>query len=363
MIENGKISLLQFGIAVYMFALGSTALLAPSIIVSIAKQDGWISVIFCMLVIVAFVSLWSRLSKRYPGQSMIQYGERILGTWPGKLVGLIYIWYFLYLSSLVLRNLGDFITTSVLSQTPIQFVHIMFMIPVLYGAYLGLEVIARTGEVLFPWILVIFSVTILLLLKNIDPGQVLPILPDGLLMPLKGVYPLLGFPISELVVFLLVIPFVKGQNKIKKYFNLYFLLAAATGACIVFISISVLGVDVTARSTFSVFDMAKEINVGNFFERVEVLVGGIWMMTIFVKLSICFYAANLATAQLFNLRSYRVTLLPFGMFVLALSILGYKNTAESAWFITTAYPIYSLFHGLVIPALLLMIGKLRRLKG
>src|SRR5213080_2486759 len=128
MIENGKITPLQFGILVFMFALGSAAILLPSIIVSIAKQDAWISVLLSIIVDISFILLWDHLSKKCPNQSIIQYSEQILGKWLGKMVGFVYVWYFLFLSSLVLHNVGAFITTNILVQTPMQFVHIIFML-------------------------------------------------------------------------------------------------------------------------------------------------------------------------------------------------------------------------------------------
>jgi spore germination protein KB len=361
LIENGKISPLQFGIVVLIYSLGSSALLLPSIVVSIAKQDAWISVLACILIVIPLVSMWTRLARKYPALTIIQYSERIVGKWFGKMIGVMYVWFCLYLSALVLRNLGDFITTNILAQTPIEVVHILFMIPIVYGVYLGLEVISRTSEILFPWIIVIFGIASILLLANIDLRRVPPVLADGLIVPVKAIYPILGFPISELVVLLFVLPFVEKQAKVKKYFMIFVSIAIIIGTIIVIMSISVLGVDMVARSTFAVFDLAKEINVGNFFEREEVLIGGIWIMTIFVKLSVCFYAANLGAAQLFHLKSYRVTILPLAMAVVALSMIVYHNTAESFWFIKGAYPIYSLIFGLVIPACLLGVTNLRKL--
>jgi spore germination protein KB len=360
MIENGKISPLQFGMLVFMFTLGSAALLTPSILTSIVKQDAWISYLLSIIVDISLIFLWDALFKRYPNETMIQFSEHILGKWLGKMIGITYIGFFLYVSALVLRNIGDFISTNILVQTPIQFVHIIFMLTVVYGTYLGLEVITRSSEILLPWVIVIFLITALMLLKKIDLSELMPILPDGWLTPVKGVYPRLGFPISELVVFLMIFPFVNRPNQIKKYFNLSMVFVALFGALIMVMTISVLGVDITARSTFAVFDLAKEIRVGDFFERVEVLVGGIWIMTIFIKLTICFYAANLATGQLFHLKSYRVTILPYGLLVCALSMLVYHNSAEAFAFITGPYPIYSMIYGVFIPACLLVIAKLRK---
>lgn len=267
MMDNGKISPLQLGVAVFMFTLGSTALVMPSIIVSIAKQDSWISILLCITVIIWFVLLWNRLSMRYPNESIVQYSERILGKWLGKMVGVMYVSFFLYLSALVLRNVGDFVTTNVLPQTPTHVVHIIFMLSIMYGAYLGLEVITRSSEVLFPWVIIIFFMTTLMLLKNIDLSKLLPILPDGWLIPVKGIYPFFwDFQLVSWLFFLIIFfPFVIQQRKIKRYFTLFAIFATIFGTLIVVISIAVLGVDIAARSIFTVFDVAKEIRVGNFF--------------------------------------------------------------------------------------------------
>ncbi len=109
------------------------------------------------------------------------------------------------------------------------------------------------------------------------------------------------------------------------------------------------------------FDLAKEIQIGSFFNRVEVLVGGIWVITIFVKLSLCFYAANLTTAYVFNMKTYRVTIIPYGILVVALSMIVNRNPAEAFWFITGAYPIYAMFHGFVIPGFLIIVAKIRKI--
>lgn len=361
MIENGKISLLHFAILVFMFTLGSAVLLLPSIVVSIAKEAAWISVLLSTIAGILFVAFWARLYKRYPRESIIQYSDRILGKWLGKVVGILYILYLLYLSALVLRDLGDFVTTNVLIETPIEFVNIIFMIPVIYGAYKGLEVIARSSEVLLPWIILLFSITVFLLFKDIDLSKLLPIFPDGWQTPVKGMYPLLGFPISELVIFLIIIPFIKQQDQIQKYFSVSLITVGLFLTLLVLVCVSVLGVSITARSPFPVFELAKEIKIGKFFERVEVLVGGIWVMTIFVKLSFCFYAANLATAQLLHLKSFRITILPYGLLVTALSLIVYRNTAEVSLFIVGAYPLYNLFYSICIPAILLIVAKIRKI--
>jgi spore germination protein KB len=360
MIENGKISPMQFAILVFMFSTGSAVLLLPSTLASIAGQDGWMSVLLSYVPDLVLIFLWSALAGDASGKSVVEHAEQLLGRWGGKAVGLMYAAFFLLLSALVLRNIGDFMTANILVQTPMLVVNMVFMVSIVYGAYLGLEVLARTGEILLPWVLGIVVLMLLLLTPDIHFARLLPVFPEGILPSVKGVYPLSGFPIGELVLFLFLFQFGKQPRKLRIYFAASMAFTVFFGILVALATVSVMGVDITARSTFAVFELAKEIHVGNFFERVEVLMGGVWIVTIFVKLALSFYGANLLTAQVFRLSGYRVTILPFGVLVTALSILVTRNSAEDSWLIMGPYPLLALFFGLLIPLVLLIISRLGR---
>lgn len=72
----------------------------------------------------------------------------ILGLWPGRLVGLLYLLFILVLASTTIRELGEIINVAFLPQTPKI---IIVLIGVLLSTYIvisGLEVINR---VFCPW--------------------------------------------------------------------------------------------------------------------------------------------------------------------------------------------------------------------
>src|SRR5699024_8791721 len=118
--------------------------------------------------------------------------------------------------SLMLRELGDFITTQILTQTPIQVIHFLFIIIVIMGVRAGLETIARTGEFLFPVVFIFIFILFLLVLPNVNLSWIQPILADGIKPPLRGIFIATAFPFMELVVFLMILPYINQQSKIKK---------------------------------------------------------------------------------------------------------------------------------------------------
>ncbi|MGG4034677.1 GerAB/ArcD/ProY family transporter [Paenibacillus cisolokensis] len=95
MIEKGKISAFQLGKMIYLAITPTAILTAPGITYKFARQDLWLSPIWAFSGLIAvFAAL--RLHRLYPGQNIVQACERILGRFPGKIIGGAY-WLF-YLS-------------------------------------------------------------------------------------------------------------------------------------------------------------------------------------------------------------------------------------------------------------------------
>ncbi|WP_138753744.1 GerAB/ArcD/ProY family transporter [Paenibacillus sinopodophylli] len=363
-INNAEITSGQIAKLLLLFALGSAALILPSAVTAIAKQDGWISMVIAGPFNYFILIVYLALAERFPNLSLAQYAEKIVGKWGGKVLTLFYILFFLLLSALVLRNISDFMSLSVLPLTPEWFIDSTFMLVVIYGVFLGIETIARTGEILFGWGMVVIMVIIFSLFNQFDLRHFEPILYDGILRPLKGVYPVLGFPIGEFVFITAILPLVRQQDlqKLRKSLKVSAVLIAFLSVLFTVFLVGVMGVDETSRSPFAVYDMAKNINIEEILVRVEILVAMVWIGTVFMKLALCVYVLAVLTAQMLNLSTYRTLILPYAFIIVPLSLIAYRNVAHSRDFAMGVWTIYSLFHGFVLPFMLLVIAVIRKKK-
>ncbi|MEV5029722.1 GerAB/ArcD/ProY family transporter [Paenibacillus sp. LPE1-1-1.1] len=360
--NNAEITSSQCAKLLFLFALGSAALILPTSVTSIAKQDGWLSMLlagpFNYLILIVFL----KLSDRFPNLSLAQYAERVLGAWAGKAFSLLYVLFFLLLSALVLRNISDFMSLSVLPLTPEWFIDGTFMIVVIYGVYLGIETIARTGEILFGWGLFVIVIVTVSLFNQFDFHNFEPFLYNGLEQPIKGLYPILGFPIGEFVFITMVFPLVREQDrkKLRKSLKLSAALITIVSVSITVFLVGVMGVDEASRSPFAVYDMAKNINIEEILVRVEILVAMVWVGTVFMKLALCVYVLTVLTAQILNLSTYRTLALPYAFIIVPLSFIVYRNVAHARVFAMGVWTVYSLFHGFLLPFLLLVIAVIRK---
>ncbi|CAM4475055.1 spore germination protein KB [Paenibacillus endophyticus] len=361
-INNAEISSGQAAKILIMFAQGSAALILPSAVTAIAKQDGWLSMLIAGPFNYFILLVYLALADRFPNMSLAQYAEKIVGKWAGKALTFIYILFFLLLSALVLRNISDFMSLSVLPLTPEWFIDSTFMLVVIYGVFLGIETIARTGEILFGWGMLVIVIIIFSLFNQFSFQNFEPVLYEGVLRPLKGVYPILGFPIGEFVFITAILPLVRKQDrkKLRKSLKTSVLLITFLSVLITVFLVGVMGVDETSRSPFAVYDMAKNINIEEILVRVEILVAMVWIGTVFMKLALCVYVLAVLTAQMLNLSTYRTLIVPYAFIIVPLSLIAYRNVAHSRVFAMGVWTVYSLFHGFLLPFLLLMIAMIRK---
>lgn len=362
MLEKGKINSRQFTILVILFTVGTSILIQPSAIASAAKQDAWLSTILGSMFTLLLVLLFYAIGKRFSQMTLVEYSEVLLGKWLGKAVSILYCFLFFYFAWTNLREIGEFLTTQIMPETPIEAIEILFLSIVVMGVRLGLEVLTRAGEIFFPWVIVLFLFLAINLMPDIKLENMQPIFEEGIKPILNGSIVFLGVPSLQLVLFLMIIPFVEGSKGIRKSF----LIGSFIG-CMILIIVSllttlVLGADLTSRQIYPSLALAKKITLGGVLERLESIMVGIWFLTLYFKLTLGFYASVLGFAQTFKLKEYRFLVMPMSMIMLVFSLVAYPNRAYFITFLREITPVYHLIFGLVLPFILLGIAYFRKIK-
>jgi hypothetical protein len=103
MLEKGKLSALQMAIIMKPTITATAVLLVPAITARHARQDLWISPIWASVAGLLAVFVACGLNKFYPKESLVEFCGRIVGRWPGKILGLVYLLFYLHLCSIIVR--------------------------------------------------------------------------------------------------------------------------------------------------------------------------------------------------------------------------------------------------------------------
>ncbi|WP_199613640.1 GerAB/ArcD/ProY family transporter [Paenibacillus alkalitolerans] len=361
-VEN--ISVRQFGVLVILYTIGTTILIIPSGLATLTRQDAWIASILGLGLNMLLVLFYNNLSRRFPDMTLVQYSEKILGKWLGKLVSLFFIFFSFIGAATVLFYMGNFITTEVMSETPIQAINVLYAMIVVMGLRLGLETLARAGEILFPWVFAIFFVLAVSLLPEIQLYKVQPVFEAGGKQLLYAALSVTGTASLPFIVLFMIFPVnVNDNQKARKVFINATLTGGIYFVVITFLCITVLGADLTANHLYPSYALAKIINIGQFFQRVEVLIAAIWFITVYYKTTFYFYGFVVGIAQVCNLSDYRPLVLPCGMILVVYSLVVYPNVVYAAKFDSMVWIPFVMTFGLLMPCILLVIDALRRRKN
>jgi spore germination protein (amino acid permease) len=356
--QDKRIDAKQFFIFTFCLTIGTSILVTPAGLAHTAREDAWIASLVSLFINLGMAVLYIALSRFYPGQTLFEIIESVLGKWLGKIVSLLYIFYFVVLSGTLLGNLGFFLTSEMMPETPIEAIEVLFLVVAVMSARLGIVVLARVSELLFPWVFILFLILVLALTPQIQWNHIKPVLEDGWMPVLKAGGHTAMF--QELVVLMMFYPLIKsGAGKWKPYLAGTF-AGNVSLFFIVLLSILVLGIEQTENSTFPAFELAKDINVGNFFQRVEGILITIWILTFFIKISLLFHSTLTGLRTVFGLKESGHLIYPIAVIFLIIAWNTYINTVYVGEIIEKVWGKASSFYLLYIPVLLLAFGFVRQ---
>jgi len=339
--------------------LPTAFLFVAAVIAHLAKQDGWISLLLATFAVLLTAWLVVNLSLRFPGKTIFQFPEVILGRWPGKVVAFLYIWWLIHLNSEILRQFGSFMVSAFLPETPIIVFELLIMVIAAYAVRNGLEVFTRVNEILLPIILGMVFIVNILLTPELDFKRLLPVYTDNGVVPIiKGsVMPAVW--LGEIAVMAVLIPYL---NKAKEAYRVAAVATLITGGILIFSyvnSMALYGPEVVAGWIFPSLNKVRMVNMANFLERLEAIIMFVWVAGGLVKISIFYWATVLGSAQWLELKDYKPLVLPVGVIVLALSIMAHDSILDLYTFLGTSALPFSIVFQAGIPLLLLVVAVFR----
>ncbi|MDI3480571.1 MAG: spore germination protein [Tepidanaerobacteraceae bacterium] len=327
-----------------LIPLSQTAIAAGS------RQDSWLAEILSLaiqLVMLQMILKFSLLSKDMEFSSRI---KKICGRIVGSIVIVLYIWFFVFSSAAFLKELTSFAVAMIYVQTPSVVIDLMIILTSCYMAFHGLEVQARTNEIILPTIISLYLIGLFLLLPNVKLDNFKPVLENGLTPVIKG-----AFISSSSFVFTVFVPvvlsYVNKPEECQKTLTIGsiiqgFLLIIATA-----IITGVLGPNLAQVTIYRGYIALRYISYGNFVEHLDPIGFSIFVLSKVVQISLFIYAASLISAQFLAIKSYKPLIFPTGFIILLLSNI-FKNVSQLNRFFITLWPLHNFFFEMVIPLFL-----------
>ena len=286
--------------------LSTTAvLLLPAPLINVAGQEAWLAVITGALLGLVPTLLGVYVCTRHPGQEPAQIARTVLGKWLGGLVSFVYAVFALFIFSLVMRDLYDFLNGVLLSRTPGLVLVAGMGAVVLYGIWTGLEPPARVSFQVVVALVAGIGMMELLCIREYSLLQREPFLFRGVGSVLRAT-PLPGSWFGEGLFAMSLVPYLKHPRQAYRWTFIAFAGVTLMIGSVVLNTVLVLGPNLPARLVYPTFTLSELINLGAAVERLEVLLVIIWTSGIFIMLGIYLLAASTAVTHTLGLKHHRV---------------------------------------------------------
>jgi spore germination protein KB len=359
MLEKGKISAFQMGLMMYPAVLASGFLVLPTITAQFAQNDLWLTGILAALTGWVTVYTVTRLHELYPGQTVVQYSEQILGKIPGKVIGLAYITLNLHATGGITRQYAEFVTGNFLFKTPLLIIMGSLLLLSAIAVRGGVETLGRSTVIFLPaFIFPVFF--LLLLLPDLDAKAIFPVLNHGVTPIIKGSFSMMGW-MNELFLMTFLLPSVTDPEKGRKwgYISMISIVLFLTYSSL--ITLFLLGPNLGSR-VYPILIAFRYVSVGSFLENLDSLLLAMWVVGNFLQGGIFLYASTLSFAQCFQLADYRPIVFPLALLSLIIGIWDLPNFPVFGFLVRSAIPFHILSTNLLIPLLLLAVASLRKRK-
>ncbi|WP_144555013.1 endospore germination permease [Bacillus sp. X1(2014)] len=356
-----KLSALQIFWLMFTFETGNMILITISPTFQIAKQDTWICYCLAGILGILIVYVSSKAALLYPGKTLVEYSQLIFGKWFGLLIVIVYLIQWYSVIGDILREFADFTNTVLLPTTPMWILVLTMLLTLIYVTYSGgIEGIGRCSEVFGPIVFLSVLIMLFLSVSIFNYRNFLPIFSDtGLLPIMRGTLTPLSF-LGESVMMLMLLSFMDHPKKGVK--SAVWGIAAASGlvSSVVIGILLILGPEIASKLRHPAFDTVSYVTVMDFIQNLEILAVLVWILSIFIKLSLYFFLANYGTAQLFHIKNWRKMLWVTVPVFFGISVI-FPNPTYSLIYLNKYWINFALPVNMVgIPLLLWLVGSLRK---
>lgn len=356
---NNKISIRQLQVLLILDIFGVGVTILPRRTAEFAGQNGWVLVFFATLLAVLCTYIITSLAEIFPNDSFFDYSAKIIGKPLAWILSIGFVIKIVLNLSFELRVFGEIIKQIMLFNTPLGIVILCMLLLGAYCAGKGYETRGRIAEILIFIVLIPLIFVFSIAVTDVDFTNLKPFMQTDSISLIKGSIITL-FSFSGIDFILLVYPYIKKRDKIKK----------GSISAVIFIGVIMLVVTLITIARFGPFDVVQQmwpvleimdtINLpGSFIERQDALIMSFWIISVFMIINASMFFSSLILKDTVKKGKHSLYILILIPVTYIISFIP-DNIAQAYRFIELLYVTFGAAYIFIIPLLLLVVAKIRK---
>ncbi|GEN55234.1 germination protein KB [Halobacillus faecis] len=316
--NDQKLSRRQFFFVIIQTQIGVGILSVPYDLHSVAKQDGWISLLLGAVAIqVILLGIWV-VAKNFPEDTLYTINDKLFTKWIGKPISILYILYFIGVGSLTILLFCRMISMWVLPNTPLWVTSFLLISVCIYMVSGGLIVLGRmyTMLSLLLGLLVFFMI---IATKEMHLMYLFPILEAGWGKVFAGINKAI-FSFFGFIVSLVIFSKVEGSH-IQKLRTIIYAHCFVTTFYLftVFASFTFFSTSELPLVPEPVLYMLKAFTLP-IIARIDLFFISVWVINVATTFATYLYMASLGLSDLFKKESQGHFIMLIGLIIFSISL-------------------------------------------
>ncbi len=360
---NREITLRQITF-LYLFVSVSTILRqVPQNLAREAGKSGYLSPVWSIAATALLTGIILLLMKYFPGLNIYEIMVQLVGTFLAKLLIFAYLLWILLGAAAKVISYSLTLEYTLMPRTRSDFFMTVMMILVYYALLRGTKTIFRFSELSLGAILILFTILFVCAISRLRSDYLLPVSVVHLKSTIYAARHVVT--VGGNIIIVLFFSDMFGISVTKKHLHkLWFGVAVFTALAfiITLFTFGISGTALTASLPFPFYITVKSISFFQIFERFEVLVTLICILSDFVAISIFVILLFRCLTWLFHLERGEALYIPLAVIIFYLTYFISSTQFEFDYFYQVLLVNINLIFEYAIPLVLALICLIRRKK-
>lgn len=357
--ENQKIGFGEALCILLIVTLSHLILTLPKTIIESQGSSSILNVIYVSILAVFIIFILTKLYKNFKGQDILDISSFVFGRPFKFILGLLFIAYYMFVASLLIRSTSENIKTMYFQNTPIPYITLFLLLAAGFINKLGPRTVIKCNLIIAPSIIFILTILFLVSSSNFVWERIFPLLGYGAKnLFLTGSGNLYAFGSMSFLLF--IMPLLKNYNGFNKISYWY----VALSGLFIILTISALSltfpIEIASGSSIPIYLQTRQIAIGNFIQRTDAFFVLIWILTILSYLSIMLAFILLIFKKITNISNQTVISNCFLAILLGISLL-YSNIIQIRFLQSTIYKYAVLVLVFGVSITILILANIKRL--
>ena len=336
----------------------STSLLTKPLYV-FAKNDSWIAVIAGFVVAAFIYLIYTAVAHRFPDKTIIEINDVIYGRVIGKIISVLYVYFFLTIVCLDTNIFSGFVKAFILQNTPMALIIFLFLFVCAWAVRKGPVNLMKYGALIVYVSIFLVLLNTVMLYKNVDFKNLLPAFNLPVSAYIVGTHSVALIPFCDAFMLIMFKPYMQNPKDFGKSIAKGLAIGAAFLLFVVIRDTAVLG-HITAKEAFPTYATIRLIDVGDIITRMEIIYMSVLIALMFYKVALLFYATVSGAQRLLKLGSYQPFVTIAGALLLLYSLNIVRSSGEHiGWLLDGSGYIHHTFFLVVLPLLTLLVAVCR----